>query len=38
MLEKDLERCRQVSLEEFDHKPGWFPLGMAVARLFSPVL
>lgn len=38
MLEKDLQRCRQVTLEEFATRPLWFTLGMAVARLFSPVL
>ena len=38
MLEKDLGRSRQVSLEEFASKPAWFTFGMAVARLFSPVL
>ena len=38
MLEADLRRCRQVSIEEIDNKPVWFPLAMAVAKLFSPVL
>jgi cardiolipin synthase len=38
MLQADLRRCRQVSLEEFDSKPVWFTLAMAVARLFAPVL
>ena len=38
MLENDLGRSRQVSLEEFANKPAWFTLGMAVARLFAPVL
>ena len=38
MLESDLGRSRQVSLEEFASKPAWFTLGMAVARLFAPVL
>lgn len=38
MLEQDLQRSRQVGLEEFDSKPVWFPLGMAIARLFAPVL
>jgi cardiolipin synthase A/B len=38
MLETDLGRSRQVSLEEFNAKPAWFTLGMGVARLFAPVL
>lgn len=38
MLEKDLARSRQVSLEELSNKPTWFIIGMAVARLFAPVL
>jgi cardiolipin synthase len=38
MLQADLRRCRQVSIEEFDNKPVWFPVAMAVAKLFSPVL
>jgi len=38
MLLRDMGRCRQVSLEEFKGKPAWFSVGMAVARLFSPVL
>jgi cardiolipin synthase A/B len=38
MLEADLKRCRQVTLEEASTKPPWVRLGMAVARLFSPVL
>lgn len=38
MLETDLKRCRQVTLEEASTKPLWTRLGMAVARLFSPVL
>ena len=38
MLENDLGRSRQVSLEEFASKPAWFTLGMATARLFAPVL
>jgi cardiolipin synthase A/B len=38
MLEKDLGRCRQVGLEEFASKPAWFPVAMATARLFAPVL
>jgi cardiolipin synthase len=38
MLTQDLERSRQVGLSEFDGKPVWFPLAMAIARLFSPVL
>lgn len=38
MLEADFGRCRQVTLEEANSKPLWIRLGMAVARLFSPVL
>lgn len=38
MLETDMRRCREVSLEEIAAKPPWFPLAMGVARLFSPVL
>jgi len=38
MLETDLTRCRQVTLQEATSKPMWMRLGMAVARLFSPVL
>ncbi len=38
MLQKDMLRCRQVSLQEIASKPAWFPLAMGVARLFSPVL
>lgn len=38
MLQADMRRCRQVSLQEIIDKPAWFPLGMGVARLFSPIL
>ena len=38
MLLHDLHRSRQVGLPEFDSKPVWFPLAMAIARLFAPVL
>ncbi|MEH6634675.1 MAG: cardiolipin synthase [Halioglobus sp.] len=38
MLCEDMQRCRQVTIEEFEHKPAWFPLAMAIARLFSPLL
>ena len=38
MLQADLRRSRQVTLEEINNKPAWFPLAMEVARLFSPVL
>jgi cardiolipin synthase len=38
MLRVDMGRCRQVTMEEFDNKPVWFPLAMAVARLFAPLL
>ena len=37
-LETDFRRSRQVSLEEIDKKPAWFPLAMGISRLFSPVL
>lgn len=38
MLERDFDRSRLVVKEEIANKPVWFTLGMAVARLFSPVL
>jgi len=38
MLQTDLRCSRQVSLQEIDDKPLWFPLAMGVARLFGPVL
>lgn len=38
MLQADFRRSRQVGLEEFESKPVWFPIAMAVAKLFSPVL
>ena len=38
MLLTDLQRSRQVSLEEIDGKPAWFPLAMGISRLFAPVL
>ncbi len=38
MLEADFARCRQVTLEEAANKPPWIKVGMAVAKLFSPVL
>jgi cardiolipin synthase len=38
MLRADMGRCRQVTMEEIDNKPVWFPLAMAVARLFAPLL
>ena len=38
MLVHDLERSRQVGLAELEGKPAWFTLGMAIARLFAPVL
>jgi cardiolipin synthase len=38
MLERDMSRSRQVSLDEFSAKPAWFTLAMAIARLFAPVL
>jgi cardiolipin synthase len=38
MLETDLANSRQVTMEEIEAKPFWFPFAMAVARLFSPVL
>jgi len=38
MLQAYLRRSRQVSMEEMEAKPVWFPLAMGVARLFAPVL
>jgi len=38
MLQADFRSSREVSMEEIDSKPVWFPLAMAVAKLFSPVL
>ena len=38
MLQADFGRCRQVTIEEIDNKPMWFPLAMGIARLFAPVL
>jgi cardiolipin synthase len=38
MLRADMGRCRQVTMKEIDNKPAWFPLAMAVARLFAPLL
>lgn len=38
MLTLDLEQCREVTQEELASKPLWFPLGMGIARLLSPVL
>ena len=38
MLATDFRRSRQVSLEEIEAKPAWFPLAMGVSRLFSPLL
>jgi cardiolipin synthase len=38
MLQADLENSRRITQEEIDAKPAWFPIAMAVARLFSPVL
>ena len=38
MLQADMGRCREVTLEDIAAKPAWFPLAMGVARLFSPVL
>jgi cardiolipin synthase len=40
MLQTDLRRSRQVTLDDFNGKrqPVWFPLAMAVAKLFSPIL
>ncbi|AQA19734.1 cardiolipin synthase [Halioglobus japonicus] len=38
MLNTDLGRSREVSLDEFDNKPAWFTVAMATARLFAPVL
>jgi cardiolipin synthase len=38
MLEADMRRSRQVSTQEMENKPVWFPLAMGIARLFSPML
>ena len=38
MLQADMRRCREVSMQEIDNKPAWFPLAMAIARMFGPVL
>jgi cardiolipin synthase len=38
MLQADFGCCRQVTIEEIDKKPMWFPLAMGIARLFAPVL
>jgi cardiolipin synthase len=38
MLEEDINHSRLVTAEELAGKPRWFPLGMGIARLFSPVL
>lgn len=38
MLEEDISHCRRVTPAEIAAKPRWFPLGMGLARLFSPVL
>lgn len=38
MLEEDMRRCREVSLEEIENKPAWFTLAMAAARLLAPIL
>ena len=38
MLQADMRRSRQVSTQEMDNKPVWFPLAMGIARLFSPML
>jgi cardiolipin synthase len=38
MLEADIARCREVSLQELKDKPLWFALAMSAARLLAPVL
>ncbi|GAB5414804.1 MAG: cardiolipin synthase [Congregibacter sp.] len=38
MLIDDFSRSRQVSLEDIEEKPFWFPFACAAARLMSPVL
>ncbi len=38
MLQADMRRSRQVSTQEMENKPVWFPLAMGIARLFSPML
>ncbi|TGD74018.1 cardiolipin synthase [Mangrovimicrobium sediminis] len=38
MLETDFARSHRVGPADFANRPMWFTLGMATARLFSPVL
>ncbi len=38
MLEADFRLCRQVTLEDIEDKPAWFPFAMGAARLFAPLL
>lgn len=38
MLQADMLRCHQVSLQDIADKPIWFPLAMGAARLVAPVL
>ncbi len=38
MLLADLDRSHEVTQREIDDQPGWYPIAMGVARLFSPVL
>jgi cardiolipin synthase len=38
MLLADMDRCREVTPQEIDDQPVWYPIAMGVARLFSPVL
>ncbi|MBP6681709.1 MAG: cardiolipin synthase, partial [Halioglobus sp.] len=38
MLLADLDRSHEVTAEEIDDLPRWYPIATGVARLFSPVL
>ena len=38
MLLADMDRSRLVTSQELAEKPFWFPIAMAIAQLFSPVL
>jgi cardiolipin synthase len=38
MLQADMQRCHQVTQQDIDNKPFWFPLATGAARLIAPVL
>ncbi|MEZ5573973.1 MAG: cardiolipin synthase [Halioglobus sp.] len=38
MLQADMLRCQQVSMDDIRDKPFWFALAMGAARLVAPVL